>query len=426
MAELYGWQKPSADTLEKIFRSGIEIALDASDTGSGKTFISLEVVRRLGVPFLVICPKAVRTAWARAAEAFGLTPIGIINPQKLLFKNPYYNRATKEWDLPDGTLIIWDEVQNGTSGPTSKTTVALARTKVYGIPVLAMSATIADSPLKLRALGFLLGLHQFNTSSFHNWCLAHGCKPSPFHRGLDFSKGARGREALKRIHDEIKDRMVRISRADIPEFPEGHIVSNLYNLDEKYAREVNDIFAQMDERLKLPKANPLSELGQAREKVELIKVPLLADLALEALEEGTSPVLFINYHSARESLVGTLAKAGVKNVSQVHGLQKDVERDADIDAFQANRNHVCVVMTQAGGAGISLHDLNGRPRVSFITPSYNAQHIIQCLGRIHRVGGTPVTQTFVLIADTVEEKIHAAIQRKVGSISMLNDGDLAV
>ena len=422
---LFHWQKPSADTLVEIFAGGKQVALDASDTGAGKTYVALDTVSRLRRPFLIICPKSVKTAWTRTAEQFGVTPIGIITPQRLLYKNPYYKN--QEWDLPDNAMILWDEIQQGTAGENTKTTVALGRTKVYRVPVLAMSATIADSPLKMRGLGFLLGLHDFNKSSFKRWCLAHGCYPSPFAYGkLEFSKAQRGRDAIAGIHEDIKSSMVRIKREDIPDFPEGHVIARLVDLDDKYAEEIDKLYKDLDERLKHPSCNELVARGQAREKTECLKVPAFVDLITDALAEGTSPVMFLNYHSSREALAEALAEIGINNVSQIHGRQNEEERARGIDLFQDNTNHVCIVMTQAGGAGVSLHDLNGRPRVSFITPSDKAIDMVQCLGRIHRVGGSKVVQTFILAAGTVEEKVYNNVQRKLYNISLLNDGDLAI
>ncbi len=420
--KLFPWQQPSADKLVKIFESGGQVAIDASATGSGKTYIALDAARRLKAKPLVIAPRAARTAWMRVAADFGVTLTDVITPQRLLYSNPYYNNG--EWKYEG--LILWDEIHKGTSGENTKTTLALARTRVYQIPVLALSATIADSPLKMRGLGFLMGLHGFNKPSFRRWCMEHGCFPSPFVRGkLEFSKGQRGKDALARIHNAIANRMVRLRLCDIPDFPEGLVESKLFDLDEKYAKEVDEIYEQMEDRLKQPGANELVEVGRAREKVERCKVPLFVELVQDALEEGNSVVAFINYHSSRRALIEALAGAGIKPIAQIHGEQKPDEQVENMDRFQANTAKVCVVMVQAGGASINLHDVHGtNPRVSLITPSFSATDVLQCLGRIHRTGGTPVTQTFVLAAGTIEERIHRAIQRKLGAIQLLNDGDL--
>jgi hypothetical protein len=88
-------------------------------------------------------------------------------------------------------------------------------------------------------------------------------------------------------------------------------------------------------------------------------------------------------------------------------------------------------MTAAGGTGLSLHDdKKERPRASLITPGVSASEFRQALGRIHRVGGTPVVQTIVLASGTIEERVYEAIQRKttgidsVNGVNLLTDSDL--
>ena len=57
--QLRDYQVPHA---EKIFQSLVNrnYALDASDTGTGKTYVALECCKRLGVVPLVVGPKSAR------------------------------------------------------------------------------------------------------------------------------------------------------------------------------------------------------------------------------------------------------------------------------------------------------------------------------------------------------------------------------
>ena len=56
-------------------------------------------------------------------------------------------------------------------------------------------------------------------------------------------------------------------------------------------------------------------------------------------------------------------------------------------------------MIQAGGVGVSLHDLHGgHPRMSIISPTWSGQDLKQVLGRIHRAGSkTPAIQKIVFV-----------------------------
>lgn len=75
--------------------------------------------------------------------------------------------------------------------------------------------------------------------------------------------------------------------------------------------------------------------------------------------------------------------------------------------------------------GISLHDLHGRPRISLISPNFQARTLIQALGRISRVGAvTPALQRLIYCAGTCEETICNRLKEKLLFLSKLNDNDL--
>jgi len=424
LIELLPWQRPSSDKLVEILSHG-PVALNASETGTGKTYVAIDVLKRLNRKALVITPKSVVTSWHRVAASMGASDrlLAVLNVESLKAKAGRGWYSDKTWHLAaPNNMIVWDEVHKGASGPKTQTTEMLGFTKVYKVPVLAQSATIADNPLKMRGLGFLLGLHDYNPSSFYRWCRQHGCFNSPFHTGLEFTRGAMAQQHMKAIHEAIRDRMVRIRIDEVPEFPECETLCNLYDLDAAHKKEVDAIYEELDERLKQSSSNALVEMGRARQRVELLKAPLLTELTNDFLDEGKSVVLFVNYRETLNVLRDTFKSTGV---SLIYGRQPD--RQEHIDKFQTHVNPVCVCMVQAGGVGVSLHNTDGdkgRHRVSLITPSFNATEMVQCLGRIWRAGGTKALQIFVLAADTIEERIHQAIQRKMHNLESLNDGDL--
>ncbi len=108
-------------------------------------------------------------------------------------------------------------------------------------------------------------------------------------------------------------------------------------------------------------------------------------------------------------------------------MSSDKARQADIDAFQADKKRILVVNIAAGGTGVSLHDLNGNfPRASIISPNWSAYNMRQALGRIWRLEGkTKSYQRVVYAAKCIEENICHRVQHKLTCLDTLNDGDLA-
>lgn len=426
MIELYEWQRPSRDKLVRIFQSGSLIALDGSDTGVGKTFVALDTLRTLGRKAVVVCPKAVISSWRRVAQQMGCPELllDVINSERLMKNRSPWFRDNK-WLLPEGAVLIVDEVHKGCQGPDTVTTEIVARTKLHKIPVLAMSATMADSPLKLRALGYLLGLHSFNKASFYRWCFENGCRRNRWN-GVEFPRTQKSAAIMQSIHEKIKDRMTRIRVDEAPGFPECDTQAILYDLDKVDTDRINELYADLETKRKTH-LNPMVDILFARQHAELCKVKLLHSLVLDTLEEEHSAVVFVNFRSTIEELRTRLERQGhrVSVIWGVAGDREQQEREQAILDFQANKNRVALVTAAAGGAGLGLHDVNHeRPRRAFITPSYKADEVKQVLGRIWRAGGTKAIQTFVLAADTVEEKVYASILGKLRNLDSLNDGDL--
>ena len=182
----------------------------------------------------------------------------------------------------------------------------------------------------------------------------------------------------------------------------------------------------MEEELRNPElgVNPLTSLLRARQRSERFKVPLLTTMTQELLYEEKSVVLFVSFKESFDQIYDNLSR--IIPCSRIVGGQKVEVRDEEIRKFQADETRVAVVMIQAGGVGLSLHDLHGRhPRVSLITPTFNATELKQALGRIHRAGGlTKSLQRVIYAAGTVEEQACKAVKRKLANLSLLNDGDL--
>jgi hypothetical protein len=86
---------------------------------------------------------------------------------------------------------------------------------------------------------------------------------------------------------------------------------------------------------------------------------------------------------------------------------------------------VLILQSAAGSASIDLHDVvGGCPRMTFISPTYHAETMIQMLGRAVRFGAkSPVIQRIVFAEGTIEEKVYQVVEGKAKNIRALNDGE---
>lgn len=429
MATLYPWQVPLADRLEGILQHHA-VAAVALPTGAGKTYISSEVMRRRQLRPLIIAPKSILTMWNRTVLEFGVTPHGVLNWEKIRTNKTQWFDG-KAWHLPEGCVVILDEAHKGLSGADTATGKAVALLKGYSsVSKILMSATPAATPLHLRHTGYLLDLHTWGPASWSQFLKSNNCY---FDRAIHNWRAPRGMKlatTMADINKRVSDKVLYMRIDDIPGFPECQLQCELLDLDSALtAEQINAVWAEASERMKKPGASQQAEKNKAMERTEALKIPLYADLVRARLAEGLSVCVFLNYREPLFRLQALLGEVGVTNVSMVFGAQDTGDstknRDAEIAKFQANENHVCLLTTGSGGVGISLHDLkHERARMAYLNPGNNASDIVQALGRIRRAGGTDVVQSFVLAADTVEEKTYRNLKDKMRSIEALVDKDL--
>lgn len=429
---LYDWQKPHTDKLvEAMCRHGF--AMDGSDTGTGKTVIALEVAHRIGrIPF-VVCPKSVIPSWVEMMRQFRPDDPAYFayNYEKMRGgKTAFLPRKGKRlsWRLdPAVCMLIFDEVHRCKSDKSLNSRM-LAQAKDAGIPVLMLSATACSDPTEMKSVGYILGMHQYR--NYWSWCLQTGCSKGVF-GGLKFSNSPK---VLKRLHDYIyPDRGSRIKIKDLPEgtFPDNMVIPQGYHVDDPSA--FDQIYTEMASELGAlaervehdsDEESPLTIQLRARQKAELLKVPVFTELAEDALSQRNSVVIFVNFTATLEALASRLST--VAPTALIQGGQSSADRADRVDAFQRDSAHVLICMTQAGGVGLNLHDLLGnRPRVSLISPGFSAIDLKQALGRIHRAGSkSPAIQKIVFAAGSVEMRVCRAVRRKLTNLDLINDDEL--
>lgn len=433
---LKDWQVPLAEHQTRVLKKE-RCMVSACTTGAGKTYLATQTIKDLGMKTLVVCPKIAVSQWKSVIEGMGAGDlvVGVTNPENLIAskKNPYYS-PSDGWKLPDGMLLVFDEVHRGASGVDSKTTYALARWCSKARPqskVLAMSATPFETPLKLRALGYLMGFHRFVTPSFYGWCREHGCSYVDIGWGVRkrrifrfTTNRKRAEDVMRVIRKAMGERFLSVGPDEVPGFPDEVKEVVLVDLARKDHDALVKAYEEMPDRIKATSEDDMVKMLRLRQQAEFCKAEVLADMAADYENDGKSVFVMVNFSDARRRIEQRLRSRGVEFAS-IYGGQKDADRQAGIDAFQSNKIHVIIGMASACSVALSLHDdRHERQRVSLISPGYSASEFVQGLGRVRRVGGTTAVQKIVMAADSVEERVGRSIERKLDNLAALNDGDL--
>ena len=424
-------------------------ALNSSCTGSGKTVMACAVARKLHCPVAVIAPKATLPSWRRELAEWGIEPVFVTNYEKIRNGSAHLKKVTKKimrWDLPADTLLIFDECQRAKS-PWTQSSQLLISAKMQGVRTLLLSATAAEDPTEMRAIGYALDLHGLNRGtellpSWDKWMKSFGCfqdqwknwRPGPVKK-------------LEPLHDRLyKDRAVRITERDLPEaFRENWIledpiefgavskIKKFYEDAGVTTEVIDELMDHMDAFEKEDRAKAkdkdakvtmlLTRMLRARQLTEALKVPDIVEMTRDMIDEHKSVVIFVNFRETLDALVPALESTLKMEVGFVNGGQNAEERQDYVDRFRDDKLRVIVLNSEAGGTGIDgLQDTHRvYPRVSLISLSFNAKTFKQVLGRIHRANSkSDALQKILVASGTIEEYVLKAIHKKLSNLEALH------
>jgi superfamily II DNA or RNA helicase len=446
--KLLEYQQEHINNIIRILNTN-NTCLDASDTGTGKTYSAISSCIILNLRPIIICPKSVIATWRNVCNYFNekLNPL-IVNYETIkngkIYKNDKKIKAdfinitrnkkehiekiefnfekSKIISQLENIIFIFDEVHR-CSNLESDNCILLISAKETNKKILLLSATIADYPEKFKPFFYVLNF--INPSQVKN-------KNIDYKKYIDIVDSwiTRDYKPMVRIYNMLyPDRASRV-RIDVlgDMFPQTQINATPYTLSSKRALEIEKEYKklaiELDEiknKKNKDNINPLTLTIRSHQRIEILKIPIFLELANDFIQNKFSVVIFVNFTQTLKTLAEMLHTDSV-----VYGEQDYEDRIRIIEDFQSNKTNIIILNIKAGGVGISLHDVyGGHPRISIISPTWNSLDLVQALGRIHRAGGkTKSLQRIIYVANTVEERIAEKLKIKLKNINSINNGDL--
>lgn len=447
MKTLFEPQRKAADFFLSVLKGGRN-TLDSSQMGTGKTVVGSQVALSLLEQgeiehVAVLCPKAVFPTWKAELEEVGIDPLFILNVEKLRTgKSEWVSKIGKKtynWKLPPNTLMLVDEIHK-LKGPWTMNANLLIALIKQGVRVHGMSGTPCDSPLEMRPLGYMLKLHSNDVSrgnlpSYFKWLTMLKCGKGHWGgyemrdprfalnwlRNAMYGTSTHGLTVAD-FPDSFKDNRVLV---DPIEFTANNKINKAYKELNMSAEDVKSYIedGKISERLMNAQEEDddpmIVKILRARQECELLKIKDISTMAMDAVEEGHNVVVFLNFS---ESLRDLSALIGC---DYIDGSTPPTRRNELIDAFQRDEINILVINAATGGTGISLHDTHGnRPRLSLISPSFNAKEFAQVIGRIHRNGAkSDALQRVLLSHGSIEEYVMKAIDRKLANMKTIHQSE---
>ena len=415
---------------------GFPGAVNTSDTGLGKTFMTVAVYMALleknpELELIVLCPPAARAEWMACFKHFG-TPLGgiVLETYEAIRGNWRPELVGRDagskmfrWKSPRTKLLVMDEAHAVRHSDTLTFEVCAAAI-AQGMMILAVSATLATSPLEFRFVGRIIGLHN-GGKDWERFLYAHGCTKSrqgnwswrkdprdilKIHRTLFPSRGCRVTvEDTGGDAPETEITLVTLGGGDAEEAfrrRREHVETVCMNLE----REKGSAAAAAYRRSHVTKMWQDEECATAEAALPRMKA---------ALARGESVVVFCNFDDSRK-----IVERGLNTTDGVHGKKAKHLRPRHVEDFQANRIRVLVNNFKSGGASISMHDKHGGfPRRSFLFINPNAVLMKQGFGRVARLEQKSKShQEVIAFRGGITDGFSKQMRKKLANISTLNDG----
>jgi SNF2 family DNA or RNA helicase len=442
---LFAHQKFSVKMLNKS-----PIIFDMSDPGTGKTRVEIEdfAARRKkgGGPALVLATKTLlESAWAEDFKKFApemkLSIAYASNRDKAMDAEAdvYITNHDAVVALVKKTPTFWKKFKNGTfitdessayKHRTSQRSKAAAKIARY-FPVRRLLSGTPNSNgiCDLWHQVYLLDEGKRLGKSFFAFRSAV-CTPQQVGPGAGMVQWVDKPNAEAAVSAMLSDIVIRHKFEDCVDIPENHKYSVPYVLSTKHQMLYKEL--ESDSILETKKST-ITAINGAVLYTKLLQLSSGAvyndegdytlidtgryELVLDLVEARQHSIVFFNWKHQRDELIKLAEKRGIKHALIDGTVTKKGEREEVVQAYQNGKYQVLFAHPQSAGHGLTL--TKGTATI-WASPTYNLEHYMQGLKRIHRIGQTEKTETIMIVAPgTVEEKVYDALQVKDAKMSTL-------
>ena len=230
----------------------------------------------------------------------------------------------------------------------------------------------------------------------------------------------------------IRDITVRHKFEDCVDIPANHQFALPFKLGKKHMAAYEDMANYQILQLKKTSITAVNGAVVAGKLLQIAsgaaynddgQYSLLAseryELVLDLVEERAHSIVFFQWKHQREELLKEANKRRIR-YAVFDGSVGDTERARVVKDYQAGEYQVLFAHPQSAGHGLTL--TRGTATI-WASPTYNLEHYLQGLKRVHRIGQTEKTQTIVVVAEgTLDEVVWDALQNKKLKMTELLEG----
>mgnify|MGYP000603102534 FL=1 len=414
------------------------VVYDASDAGTGKTFVRIEAFRRRGGCLLVLCPKStMHSVWAVDFRKFA--------PKLKVVLASAENRAAAFAEPADVYIVNHDGVNWLVKQPAKFfarfTEIAVDEATAFKHHTSGRSRALLKiiKHFKFRTLMSATPASNTITDMFHQALLLDGgarlgklyfqfrnsvATPVQAGRGTNMVRWEDKPGAEEAVFGLLSDILIRHRLDDCADIPENH----QYPLGYEMSRAQKKAYLEMEttQMLALSKLKGhVTAINAAAVATKLLQVASGAvyespdkyhvidrsryELVLDLCQQRVHPLVIFQWKHQRDLLVDEAEKRGL-TFAVFDGNTPNAERGRIVQAYQAGVYDVLFAHPKTVGHGQTL--TRGTSTI-WASPTFDLELAIQASSRQRRIGQTQKTETIVVIAEgTRDERAYEMMLNK--------------
>jgi hypothetical protein len=263
-------------------------ALDASDTGTGKTYTTIYLCKKLDLIPFIICPKSVISTWLKVLYYFDYADNEfILTTYNQVIKHNFLKKEDEEyyWDFTNirkmDYLFIYDEAHKCKNKDTINAKI-LTDLSDNGVNIILLSATIADKPLYFMILGYVLKLYTSYQDGLFWLDNVIKCNKKSKHPLLAVHNILYPKYASRMRIDDLEG-MFKDNKINF----DGIVMENYFEIEREY-ENINKLVEES-------KKSNLGNIQKIRQKIEFFKVDAIVKLTFNYLKEDKNVAIFVNF-----------------------------------------------------------------------------------------------------------------------------------
>lgn len=228
----------------------------------------------------------------------------------------------------------------------------------------------------------------------------------------------------------LSDIVIRHKFEDCVDIPPNHKYPRVVVLSKKHMAMYNDMANYAIMQLKKTTVTAVNGGAVATKLLQIASGAVYDDdggyslvdsdrygVVLDLAEERLHSIVFYHWDHQRDELV---KEAVARKVKHAVYTGSDKARAQIVREFQAGKYQVLFANPKTAGHGLTL--VKGTATI-WAGPTYNLEHYLQGLKRVHRIGQTEKTETIVVLAEgTLDERVWQSLQDKSVRMTDLLEG----